>query len=241
MVNKLISIAADEVGYIEKRSCEGLDSKMGNAGSSNYTKYWRDVAPSFQGQPWCACFVTWVMDRAFGKSAAKALLGHYPFVYCPTLATIGKGRLHTYTDAAPGDVALFYSSGTFCHTGIVVSNTNGVITTIEGNTTSGSSLVANGGGVARKTYSHSYFKTNKSGTRFYRPDYSILQEDTMTNEQVKAIAREATADIINAIGKDISTLTERLTKLEALVDKRNEQIWETNCRIDDIIRDKGER
>ena len=37
-INKLIQIAKNEVGYLEKKSNAQLDSKTGNAGSNNYTK-----------------------------------------------------------------------------------------------------------------------------------------------------------------------------------------------------------
>jgi len=57
----VIEIAKEEVGYLEKASNYNLDSKTGNAGSANYTKYWRDIQPSYQGEPWCACFVTWCL------------------------------------------------------------------------------------------------------------------------------------------------------------------------------------
>ena len=51
---KVINIATSELGYLEKRSNSNLDSKTANAGSGNYTKYWRDIKPDYQGQPWCA-------------------------------------------------------------------------------------------------------------------------------------------------------------------------------------------
>ena len=53
----LINIARAEVGYLEKKSNKDLDSKTANAGSSNYTKYARDLYPSLQGQAWCDMFV----------------------------------------------------------------------------------------------------------------------------------------------------------------------------------------
>ena len=42
-VNKVINIASNEVGYLEKKSNYRLDSKTANAGYNNYTKYTRDV------------------------------------------------------------------------------------------------------------------------------------------------------------------------------------------------------
>lgn len=50
-IDKLLNVAKNEIGYLEKRSNIQLDSKTANAGSSNYTKYARDLYPSLQGQP----------------------------------------------------------------------------------------------------------------------------------------------------------------------------------------------
>lgn len=36
---KLIHIAKEEVGYLEKKSMKDLDHKTANAGTNNYTKY----------------------------------------------------------------------------------------------------------------------------------------------------------------------------------------------------------
>ena len=79
-IDKVINIAANELGYLEKATNNHLDSKTANAGSNNYTKYWRDVYPAYQGQAWCACFVSWVFMKAFGKDTAKKMLGHWPYV-----------------------------------------------------------------------------------------------------------------------------------------------------------------
>ena len=40
---KVISVAKDEVGYLEKKSDKDLDSKTANSGNGNYTKYARDL------------------------------------------------------------------------------------------------------------------------------------------------------------------------------------------------------
>ena len=65
---KLIHIAKEEVGYLEKKSMKDLDHKTANAGTNNYTKYARDLYPSLQGQPWCDMFVDWCFVRAdYGK------------------------------------------------------------------------------------------------------------------------------------------------------------------------------
>ena len=78
--DKVIEIAENEVGYLEKASNSNLYEKNANAGSNNYTKYWAEIKPEYQGQPWCACFVTWCFVQAFGKDKVAQLLKHYPYV-----------------------------------------------------------------------------------------------------------------------------------------------------------------
>lgn len=165
-IEKVILIAKNEEGYLEKKSNSQLDSKTANAGSANYTKYWRDIEPSYQGQPWCAAFVSWCFMKAFGQEKAKKLLKHWPYVYCPTL-----GNLFT-RNANPkiGDIVIFYHNGTFTHTGLVTAVIGDRFYTIEGNTSGASGIIANGGGVCAK----SYLNSQMPGTKFCAPDYSIV-------------------------------------------------------------------
>lgn len=169
-IEKVILIAKNEEGYLEKKSDSQLDSKTANAGSANYTKYWRDIKPSYQGQPWCAAFVSWCFMKAFGQGKAEKLLKHWPYVYCPTL-----GNLFT-RNANPkiGDIVIFYHNGTFTHTGIVTAVIGDRFYTIEGNTSGASGIISNGGGVCAK----SYLNSQMPGTKFCTPDYSIVSVPT---------------------------------------------------------------
>ena len=166
-MNSVISLALNEVGYLEKKSNASLDDKTANAGSSNYTKYWRDIFPQYQGQPWCACFITWLLVKKFGKSVATKMLKHYPYVYVPDMA----GLFTNYANPKVGDVVMFKRKGVFTHTGLVVSvDADGDhFYTVEGNTSGGSTIIANGGGVCKKYYSNN----NLPGTKFARLDWSI--------------------------------------------------------------------
>lgn len=164
-INRVLAIAKNEVGYLEKRSNSQLDDKTANAGSANYTKYWRDIKPSYQGQPWCACFVTWCFVKAFGTELATKLLKHYPYVYCPTM----KSLFTLNSNPKIGDVVIFYRNGTFTHTGIVTGVNGDYFTTVEGNTSGGSTIIANGGGVCAK----GYYNSNLPGTKFCTPDWSL--------------------------------------------------------------------
>lgn len=162
----MLSVAEKELGYLEKKSNHNLDDKTANAGYANYTKYWRDIMPSYQGQPWCAAFVTWVFEQAFGKECTKKLLKHYPFVYCPTLGEL----FAKYANPKVGDIVIFWRNGTFAHTGIVTRVAGDRFWTIEGNTSCATGVVANGGGV----YSKSYLNSHMIGTKFCRPDYEKI-------------------------------------------------------------------
>lgn len=166
---KVIDIAEAEVGYLEKETNSNLDSKTGNAGDENYTKYARDLAAvSFfngrkQGAAWCAVFVAWCFYMAFGKEAALALLCQPKKDNCGAGCKYirsyfkAKGQWHT-SNPQPGDVIVFYNSTKtkFAHTGLVRKVDGSRVYTIEGNTSGASGVVANGGGVCRKSYSLNY-------------------------------------------------------------------------------------
>lgn len=206
-IKKVIQIAEQEIGYLEKKSNADLDSKTGNAGSGNYTKYWRDVYPQYQGQPWCACFVSWCMMKAFGLDTASRLLQHWPFVYCPTLA----GKTSNKTPKV-GSVVLFFRSGAYAHTGIVTAVTDSTITTIEGNTSGASGIVPNGGGVCKKSYQRASLSTM---TKYFMPDYSIVKE----SEDMMYYVRSAWLDTGSQTYKGID-----LEKAKA-ASKKNKQLY----------------
>ena len=171
-IEKLILIAKNEIGYLEKKSNIQLDDKTANAGSNNYTKYWRDIKPYYQGQPWCAAFVSWCFMKAFGLDKAKKLLKHWPYVYCPTMSELF--TLNSYPKI--GDIVIFYHNGTFTHTGLVTAVIGDKFYTIEGNTSGASGIIANGGGVCQK----SYYNSKLPGTKFCTPDYSLVASSTET-------------------------------------------------------------
>ena len=169
-IDALIATAQAEIGYMEKKSNAQLDDKTANVGDGNYTKYWRDLKPSWNGSAWCAVWVSWCMYKTFGLETAKKLLKHendFPYVYCPTLGA----RFTKYANPQRGDIVIFYRNGTFTHTGIVTKVEGDKFYTIEGNTSNGSTIIANGGEVCSKHYNNS----NLPGTKFCRPDYSIVK------------------------------------------------------------------
>ena len=157
---------------------EILYDKTAGASDGNVTKYWEEIKPEWQGQPWCAIFITWIFTKAFGKERAKQLLRHYPYTYCPTMA-----KLFTlYSNPKVGDIVLFKKNGVFAHTGLVIAVDGDKFTTIEGNTSGASGIIANGGGVCQKTY----YNSKMIGTKFCRPDYSSTTIISDTNKVVVA-------------------------------------------------------
>lgn len=166
VIDKVLSVAKKEVGYLEKKSNSALDSKTANAGTANYTKYWRDIKPEWQGQPWCAIFDAWIFMQAFGLAMAKKLLRHWPYTYCPDM----KRYFKLNANPKVGDIVIFWRGGEFAHTGIVTKVQGDRFWTIEGNTSGASGIIPNGGGVCEK----SYYNSQLPGTKFCTPDWSLV-------------------------------------------------------------------
>lgn len=173
-MNRVISVAASQVGYLEKASNKDLDHPTANAGRNNYTKYARDYAKfageDYQGQAWCDMFNDWCFVQAYGVTNASKLLGGFS-AYTPTSAEFFKrmGRWYTKNPQA-GDVIFFKNSVRIHHTGLVYKVEAGKVYTIEGNTSGASDVVANGGGVCRKSYD----PDNPKIAGYGRPDYSSV-------------------------------------------------------------------
>lgn len=163
--SKVIEIAKAEEGYLEKASKKDLDSKTANAGSKNYTKYARDLdsIPGFyngkkQGYAWCDVFNDWCFVKAYGVEDAKRLLCHGTSgAGCSSSMNYFKRKGQFYTAPVAGDQIFFKNSaGTIVHTGLVYKVDNKYVYTIEGNTSSASGVVANGGCVRLKKYALTY-------------------------------------------------------------------------------------
>ena len=186
-IEKLLSTAMAEVGYVEKKSRAMLDSKTANIGDKNYTKYARDLDAisgfynnKKQGHAWCDVFTDWCFVQAFGVDKAKQLL-------CQTSSrTLGAGCKYSmnyykadgqfYTDPQPGDQIFFYTSdkSNIAHTGIVYKVDDVYVYTIEGNTNPGSEIESNGGMVCEKKYAKVYKRIAGYGRHNY---YSNISEN----------------------------------------------------------------
>lgn len=195
--NKVIDIALKEVGYLEKASNSQLDSMTANAGHGNYTKYSRDLAnASFfngrkQGVAWCAVFVAWCFFKAYGKAAALALLcqptkaANNAGAGCRYARQYFKSKGQLYDTPQPCDVIFFYSSdrSQIQHQGLVYKVDDSRVYTVEGNTSGASGVIANGGGVCKKSYPLNYSRL----AGFGRPEWGLL----LTKGEVKEEPKKA--------------------------------------------------
>ena len=174
-VDKVLAIAEAEVGYLEKKSNSQLYDKTANAGSANYTKYGKemhDLYPSVMDFPaaWCDCFVDWCFYKAYGMTNAKALLSGDFNDYTVASAQLYKNKGAYYkTNPKIGDQIFFKNDVRICHTGLVYKVDTSKVYTIEGNTSGANGVIANGGGVCKKSYPINYSKIDGYG----RPKYDI--------------------------------------------------------------------
>lgn len=164
---------------MEKASNASLDSSTANAGTANYTKYARDLdaIPNFyngkkNGYAWCDVFVDWCFVKAYGAEAALKLTCQpekSAGAGCKYSAQYYKNKGQFHTSPKVGDQIFFTSNGSVSHTGIVYKVDSSKVYTIEGNTSGASGVVANGGGVCKKSYSLSSSRIHGYG----RPAYDV--------------------------------------------------------------------
>lgn len=212
--SKLVELAKAEVGYLEKRTNSNLDSKTGNAGYNNYTKYARDLFKADyyngnkNGYAWCDCFVDWLFYMLCGKNAKKA-----QDMICQT-GELGAscvysaryyrnaGRFHTTPKV--GDQIFFGSKGNESHTGIVYAVDASTVYTIEGNTSSAAGVVANGGGVFKKSYARNYSRIVGYGRPKYDAEPAATTKPTEKKNLVQQFQEAAIADGVScgAAGAD---------------------------------------
>lgn len=250
-VDKVINIALAEAGYLEKKTNSNLDSKTGNAGLNNFTKYARDldnISGFYNGKKngysWCAVFVDWCFVKALGVSRARELLC-YPInslgASCSYSIKYYKAK-NRYVKSNPKKGDQIFFNG---HTGLVYNVDNNYVYTIEGNTSNSAEVVANGGCVAKKKYK----KNSNVIVGYGRPDYQnvnvnysagyytllfdkyLRKSHSLGNNIVKvkntteAIRSKLTSKLLNGLAKVKKGTT--LTILEIYIDNEN-RVWGKN-------------
>lgn len=189
----VIEIALSQQGYLEKASNHQLDDFKANAGHGNFTKYARDLdaVPGFyngkkNGFPWCDVFVDWVFVQAFGVEKAKKLLCQPDKSLgagCGYSARYYKNKGQFYAAPMPGDQIFFLdSAGDVAHTGIVYKTDGTYVYTVEGNTSTASGVVGNGGGVWCKQYAQNDNRIYGYGRPAYREEAKISKKGDFTVE-----------------------------------------------------------
>lgn len=197
-MNKVLQIAMNEVGYLEKsklayqKNPNIIYEKTAGAGQDNYTKYgkeMRDILPSVMDFPayWCDAFVDWCFYKAYGDKAKQVICGNFDDYTVNSCKYYEKAnRLGTIPQE--GAQVFFTKNGksSGCHhTGLVYDVDNTYFYTIEGNTSSGSTVVANGGCVAKKKYSISAYKGK---VLFGYPKYELVEYSVA--KTIDELARE---------------------------------------------------
>lgn len=224
-VQEYVDKAVSFNGYLEKATNAQLDNFTANAGDNNYTRFARDYdaymsvgthpnsqawSGTLQRQPWCAVFVCTIAiylgisDLDFPK-----------FAYCPYgiqyFKNIGAYTARASASPQAGDIIFFTNGKESNHVGIVTKVSGSTVYTIEGNTSSASGVVDNGGCVRNKSY-------DKNNTRIHgygRPVYSELKADKYGcyYEMDKSIVNEG------YIGTNVKAIQERLVLLGYSVGK----------------------
>lgn len=211
---KVINVALNEVGYLEKKSNSDLDNKTANAGYNNYTKYARDLdnIKDFyngkkNGYDWCDIFVDWCFVQVYGPEKAKEMLcqpSKSTGAGCYFSMNFYKNKNQFHTSPKKGDQIFFKRNGEIVHTGIVYNVDSSKVYTVEGNTSSAAGVVPNGGAVAKKSYnlSSSYI------AGYGRPNYE--QTSDVKEEPKKEPTKKDLIDVDGIWGKDTTRKAQKV-------------------------------
>jgi len=212
-IQKILTIARNEIGYHEKNANGNLDDPTANPGSGNYTKYARDLDRTNwyngakQGFPYCDVWYDWLFYKGFGDLGRQMI--------CQPINSAGAGCLFSaqyykqagrwFTTPEVGDQIFFtYSPGEYSHTGIVERIDGNVVTTIEGNTSDQ---------VARRQYQIG--SSNIAG--YGRPKWE-LAEGTSDSGSGGSIPVDSGSQLSRMLrkgmrGDDVKDMQEKLLKL----------------------------
>ena len=192
----IVRIALSQVGYQESTYMKELSGEI--VGNLNFTEYgdWYDM----QDQ-WCAMFVSWcaalagvpkdvVPKHAYTPNGLYWLKDKWGRAYSRAKVEAG-----VYTPQ-PGDIIYFKSASTKAttnHVGIVTGYRDGVVYTVEGNSSS-PAIFSSGGTVARKSYPI----TNQYIVYICSPDYSKSAQPVENGVEQRSLA-EKDADLRQAL------------------------------------------
>ena len=170
----LIAVALSQLGYQEGAANGAFSGEV--SGGANYVEYsynMGDLGLGYGGSdyPWCASFVSWCLyqsrctNHATYSTLCRNHSGDYNYIWkeisCAMWVNQLKGAGYFSYSAGMGgsytpkygDLVFFKSSSSPSHIGICLYVKDGVLYTVEGNTSDASGLETNGGGVYFKSYS----------------------------------------------------------------------------------------
>lgn len=181
-ISRVLSVANAELGYMEKKdgNLKYLYSKTANVGNNNYTKYGYEMHKIYPetmdlGAPWCDAFCDWCFQVSYGISSARKMIGGQFDDYTVQSAALYKKMGAWYAVPQRGDQIFFQNSSRICHTGLVIDVRNNTVYTIEGNTSAGSAVIANGGAVCEKQYPVNYSRIAGYGRPAYGKDIAVTE------------------------------------------------------------------
>ena len=213
-VREVVELLEGEVGYLEKKSNAQLDSKTANAGYNNYTKYTRDIDAAgindakYQGQAWCCSLAIWPELHLAGAAEVRKRFCLPQPSQCKAYNCLWlAGYFHSagawYAEPQVGDFIFFRTARySYAHVGRVVAVEGSTVYTVEGNTSGASGVVANGGGVCRKSYQRGSVNIvgyGRPGWADGEQDGGGKKEDVKLDMQVRMLKR-------GRKGADVKTL-----------------------------------
>ena len=223
-IELFMDIWRGELGYMEKASNDRLDDPTANAGRANYTKYARDLdAVGYyngrkQGTSWCCVGPDWARYKAFGMALAQRIMGQPPkgcgagvlWVY-----KYFKAMRRFYREITPqqGDQAIFVTDNaqvyvsSWQHTGIVDRVVGGRVYLVEGNTSPGNKVVANGGMVCEKSYPLGDKRIYGYGRPWW--DQVVKEMNAMSDKEINALVDKRVKE---AVDKAVKPLDDALCK-----------------------------
>lgn len=224
-VAALVACALEQEDYTEKSNVNDIDLFSEKPGSGNYTKYARDLCGdnttmvgdqtfndyyqipadgiyygNKQSVAWCAMFVDWCFCMTFGYEAMQLMTFH-------GLDGAGVSNCRSHYKAngrfitsgpQPGDEVFFDG-----HTGLVYDVDEQYVYTIEGNTSSRSGVVSEGGCVAKKQYSLG----SGSIIGYGRPDWSKAPPNFLYRGSGAAFGTDYINAYITSCTKDNLSIT----------------------------------
>lgn len=203
--DKVIDVALNEIGYVEKANNSNLDDKTANSGSGNYTKYARDLDEinfynsKKNGYAWCDVFVDWCFVEAFGKERALELTCQpekSTGAGCGNSMNFYKDKKQFYENPQAGDQIFFTDGESIYHTGLVYAVDSNKVYTVEGNTSNVNYVDGNGGKVCKKSYT--------LGANFIagygRPNYNEATEDVEKADEKDTESVITTVKVTETIG-----------------------------------------